>query len=149
MSLSKFHNNLKELKIIDCNLLTDRSVLVIANHCTNIKKFILLGCLNITYDSLSNIVKNCKNLLEFSFTNRPKMTPNIIMDLIVNKKCNLEYLDVRSDNLATADDDSTNIRHHPSYKFDFNLLENLAKECYNIKSLSLRFKIIGLSPDVS
>ncbi|CAH1756774.1 10236_t:CDS:2 [Entrophospora sp. SA101] len=147
MTLSKFHNNLKELKIIDCNLLTDKSILTIANYCTNLKRFVLLGCLNITYDSLSKIVKNCKNLFEFSFTNRPKMTPNIIMDLIMNKRCNLEYLDIRSDNLATADDDSADIRHHPSYKFDFYLLENLAKECCNIKSLSLRFNIIGLSPD--
>ncbi|PKY47017.1 hypothetical protein RhiirA4_403073 [Rhizophagus irregularis] len=72
------------------------------------------------------------------------MTPTIVMELINNDLENfLEILDIRSDDLATAD--SSVKRPYP--KFDLNLMINLAEKCQNIRKLSLRFNMVGLSPD--
>ncbi|EXX72622.1 uncharacterized protein OCT59_017432 [Rhizophagus irregularis] len=145
MALAKYRNiKLKRFTIIHCNQLTDLGLNDLAKYCNNLRKCTILGCLNISHSSLSNIVKNCNNLQEFGFTNRPMMTPTIVMELINNDLENfLEILDIRSDDLATAD--SSVKKPYP--KFDLNLMINLAEKCQNIRKLSLRFNMVGLSPD--
>lgn len=146
MALAKYRNNkLKKFTMTDCNRLTDLGLGELAEHCKNLRKCTVLGCLNVTHISLSKIVKNCNKLQEFCFTNRPRMTPTIVMELTNNEESFLEVLDIRSDNLATAD--SSVKRPYP--KFDPNLMESLAEKCHNIRKLGLRFNMIGLSPDVS
>ncbi|RGB25434.1 hypothetical protein C1646_747343 [Rhizophagus diaphanus] len=145
MALAKYRNiKLKRFTIIHCNQLTDLGLNELAKYCNNLRKCTILGCLNISHSSLSKIVKNCNNLQEFGFTNRPMMTPTIVMELINNDLENfLEILDIRSDDLATAD--SSVKKPYP--KFDLNLMINLAEKCQNIRKLSLRFNMVGLSPD--
>ncbi|CAI2166529.1 7542_t:CDS:2 [Funneliformis geosporum] len=145
MALAKYRNNkLKRFTIMHCNQLTDLGLSDLAENCKNLRKCTIFGCLNITHLSLTNIVKNCKRLQEFGFTNRPRMTPTIVTELIKNNyESFLEVLDIRSDDLATAD----STVNKPCPKFDLNLMESLAEKCHNIRTLGLRFNMIGLSPD--
>ncbi|RIA90521.1 hypothetical protein C1645_769748 [Glomus cerebriforme] len=145
IALANYRNiKLKKFTIIHCNQLTDLGLNELAEHCKNLRKCNILECLNISHTSLSKIVKNCNKLQEFGFTNRPRMTSTIVMELINNEKESfLEILNIRSDDLATADSTVKN----PYPKFDLNLMENLAKKCQNIRKLGLRFNMVGLSPD--
>ncbi|CAG8594621.1 16625_t:CDS:2, partial [Acaulospora colombiana] len=137
------NSSLKKFTILNCDQLTDLGISELSEHCPNLTRVTIVGCLNITHVSLSKITERCQGLVEFAFTNRPRMTPAVVMALVKHERRMLEILDIRSDNLATAD---TTVKQ-PYPKFDLALVEKLASTCPSIKSLGLRFNMVGLDSD--
>ncbi|CAG8641395.1 11944_t:CDS:2 [Acaulospora morrowiae] len=137
------NTSLKRFTILNCDQLTDLGISELSEHCPNLTRVTILGCLNITHISLSKITEKCQGLVEFAFTNRPRMTAAVVMALVRYERRMLEVLNIMSDNLATAD-----ITVKPPYpKFDLALVEKLAQTCPSIRSLGLRFNMVGLDSD--
>ncbi|CAG8679978.1 19573_t:CDS:2 [Cetraspora pellucida] len=143
-TLAKYRNiNLRKFTIMHCNQITDVGISELSQHCPNLCKVSMIGCLNITHVSLSMIVQNCQGLVEFAFTSRPRMTPTVILTLVQFKRYMLEILDIRSDDMATAD---VTVKQ-PYPKFDLALMEKLAITCPHIRFLGLNFNMVGLNSD--
>ncbi|RIB21481.1 hypothetical protein C2G38_1095674 [Gigaspora rosea] len=143
-ALAKYRNiKLKKFTIINCNQITDASISDLSRHCPNLCKVSITGCLNITHVSLSTIVQSCQGLIEFAFTSRPRMTPAVILTLAQFERCLLEILDIKSDDMATAD---VTVKQ-PYPKFDLALMEKLAISCPHLRILGLNFNMAGLDSD--